>query len=257
MIRSIPILLVGVILLGACDSTESPSGPTTAYGFPNIAATPVLPDSVAQQYVEDAALLTFQVLRGVEGDLAGIVLPEALREAFYNALGHVWHARGVPARDSVIVQFDIHPFHRYSVHSLLITVESDADWIQAWVDGEILTGNLEIDQITQEWALNLEEPFDPDDSFPLARLYSEEARNMWALSAGFEGTEGVRYAYPVTYLGDGNTIEVAPRENAIELVYSRGFGDCPAGCGLRHYWRFRVTVDGSVEFVESFGDSLP
>ena len=257
MIRSIPILLVGVILLGACDSTESPSGPTTAYGFPNIAAPPPLPDSVAQQYVEDAALLAFQITRGVEGDAASIVLPEPLRETLYNALGHVWHSSNLPARDSVIVQFDIHPFHLHSVHRLRVSVETEADWIQAWIDGEIMTGNAEVDQITQEWALTLEEPLDPNDPFPTAQLYSEEARNLLSLSSEFEGIEGVRYSNPRTYAGDGNTIDVAPRENAIELVYSRGFGDCPSGCIGRHYWRFSVAADGSVEFLESYGSPLP
>ena len=257
MIRSIPILLVGVILLGACDSTESPSGPTTAYGFPNIAAPPPLPDSVAQQYVEDAALLAFQITRGVEGDAASIVLPDPLRETLQNALGHVWHRSDLPVRDSVVVQFDIHPRLQFSIHSLLIRVETEADWIQAWVDWEIVTGNAEVDQITQEWALTLEEPLDPNDPFPIARLYSEEARNLLSLSSEFEGIEGVRYAYPVQYLGDGNTIEVAPRGNAIELLYSKGFGDCPSGCTGRHYWRFSVAVDGSVEFLESYGSPLP
>ena len=253
----LPVILALAFWVCACDSYAPPGSPSSAYGFPSIATAPTLPDSVSLRYVEDAALLTFGVVRGVEGELAGIELPPALRETLYNALGHVWHATHLPERDSVVAQFDIHPFPLYSVHRFFVAVDFETDWIQAWVDGNVLTGHPQVDELVGTWDLILERTLDTTQTYRPAILLTEEPRNTLALSFGFVGIDGVRYAEPSIAFGDGHTIQVAPRSDAIELVYSYGFGDCPAGCISRHYWRFRVGVDGNVKFVESYGSPLP
>lgn len=257
MIRLLPVFLAVAFLLGSCDSAESGSEPDLLYGFPSIVAPPSLPDSVAEAYAEDAANLAFEIVRETDGDAADIVLPTALRETLFNALGHVWHVNDIPARDSVVSQCDIHVFPGYSLHEIIVAVDTSASWVQAWMNGNVQTGELAIDRITQAWDLTLNDPLNPDCSLCFVVLRTDQSLNTVALAAEFTGIQGVWYAESNGFGGDGNTIDVAPHEDAIELVYSRGFGDCPAGCIGRHYWRFSVAADGSVEFVESYGSPLP
>ena len=257
MIRLLPILLVALSVLSACDSSESADASDPLYGFPGIVAPPSLPDSVAEAYAEDAAYLAFEIVREVDGDVADIVLPEGLRGTLFNALGHVWHETNMPARDSVVAQYDIHVFPGRSLHEVIVGVDTSASWIQAWTDGDVLTGEPAIDRLVNDWNLMLDDPLDADCSLCYVVLRTNEPLNILALAAEFTGIEGVRWAEPNGRIGDGNTIEVAPAENAVELLYSKGFGDCPAGCILRHYWRFSVAADGSVEFLESYGSPLP
>ena len=56
----------------------------------------------------------------------------------------------------------------------------------------------------------------------------------------FQPVSGVRYAEPNGIAGDGNDI-VARLDRT--YTFSRGFGDCPAGCIYRESWNFTVTDD--------------
>lgn len=65
-------------------------------------------------------------------------------------------------------------------------------------------------------------------------------------------TEGITLAEPNHYIGDGDHIAV----HWPYYIFSYGWGDCPAGCICRHYWRFYVDAD-DVVLVEEYGDELP
>ena len=257
MSRIFPVLLMVFWSLCACDSSESQGEPDLLYGFPSVAAPATVPDAVAEAYAEDAAQLAFEIVREVDRDAASVVLPEALQETFFNALGHVWHVTGIPERDSVVVHYGIHPYPTYSLHDVVVGVHLSAPWVQSWIDGDALTGEPSIDRITQAWDLTLAERLDPFCSLCYVILHTEQPINTLALAVEFTDIEGVRYAEPSALAGAGDSIDVTSLDDAVELVYSKGFGDCPAGCINRRYWRFRVAVDGSVEFLESYGSPLP
>ena len=86
---------------------------------------------------------------------------------------------------------------------------------------------------------------------PALYLQFDQEYNPEVLATFYSEAEGVRHAGPNGIIGDGNTIEGAPST----YTFSRGWGDCPAGCISRHFWVFTVE-NGSVTLVEEFGASL-
>jgi hypothetical protein len=73
----------------------------------------------------------------------------------------------------------------------------------------------------------------------------------------FKGISGVYYSDPYSIGGDGNNITDSIYPDHIEIIYSIGWGDCPAGCTERRFWKFKVYWNCSVEFVSSYGNRLP
>ena len=54
--------------------------------------------------------------------------------------------------------------------------------------------------------------------------------------------------------GDGFGITVD--DSNARYTFYRGWGDCPMGCGSRHYWDFRCDDDGP-RLIRQYGDPLP
>lgn len=200
-----------------------------------------LPDSVSQAYREDARQLA--VRKMVEEESERVEIKDTYEEWYHNALAYVYNAEHIQARDSII---GIHTFPRYNLHEVIVGVDSSAPWTQAWRKGNRLTGNESVDTLLQEYTLTLEDYL---EFAPAAVLRSERALNPVALSAMFEGIDGVRYAEQNGYAGDSDDIRAENVDDAVRLRYSRAWGDCPAGCIHRTTWTFRVDNDGTVSFV--------
>ena len=183
-------------------------------------------------------------------------LPDSLVESFYHALLRVYEAESLEGRDTVVEELRIHTFPSRSVHEVSVTPkEPPSAWIDAWKAGQRFTGNQAVDLLLREYDLQLLE-YNEYSHFESARLRSETPLNTLALSDQFDRIDGVKYADPGGLIGDGNDIEAVLGNDFIELRYSVGFGDCPAGCINRHYWTFRVFASGRVAFQGESGDPL-
>jgi hypothetical protein len=69
----------------------------------------------------------------------------------------------------------------------------------------------------------------------------------------FSKFEGVRFAEPDGYAGDGNDITAVAEDGKIKYTFILGWGDCPAGCTASHFWEFEVSINGNVKFNRSYG----
>lgn len=83
------------------------------------------------------------------------------------------------------------------------------------------------------------------------KLTFDQPYHAGVLSDLVVATEGIVFAEPNHYIGDGDHIEVAWPH----YIFSRGWGDCPSGCIYRHYWRFYVDED-TVYLAQEYGDNL-
>lgn len=246
-------LFILLSLLNTCDTVETNNG--------NNQITPgddsLIPDSIKSLMKEDAA---FATLRDVYLDSAKkeslVILPENLVESYYRGFVHIYNADTLPARDSVIETYKIHAFPNPAAHSIIVAVDSTKDWVDAWKNGQRLTGNQHIDNLMEKYDLKLDRYYHWP-TYHAAVLSSEAAINIYALSKMFEPIDGVIFAEPNGYIGDGSNIEGSIESNYLEYVFSYGWGDCPSGCINRHYWLFQVKFDGTVEFKGSYGDPLP
>jgi len=71
-----------------------------------------------------------------------------------------------------------------------------------------------------------------------------------------------RQGYPVcaetnAFGGEGDHVKVTFGIGFNLLDYSVGYDDCLSGCISRRHWKFRVSDDGSVDFLGSSGDAPP
>lgn len=251
-----PLTLVLAVLLaaGGCDTPAQPGRGPSPIEPPGEASVPAVE---RERYRIDAARLA---LRWASRDRSlaelPVEIPDKPRESLYAALLHVHAAADLPARDTVADLHDVHAFPRPVLREMLVSVEADADWIEAWDRGERLTGYAAVDALVERWQL---EPvrFYRWSVGRAAVLRSSRPLNVAALGSRFEEIRGVRHADPNHVGGDGHDIEAELAADGWRLDYSVGWGDCPAGCIHRHHWVFRISVEGAVQLLESRGPSPP
>ncbi|MBV6506485.1 MAG: hypothetical protein ILNGONEN_02062 [Syntrophorhabdaceae bacterium] len=216
----------------------------------------IVPDAWREKYREDAVRLALRQINAAGGPASDEVeLPVDLVRTFYDALIQVYNATMIPARDSVVSIYPIHTFPSPELHRLIVVVDSTKPWVQAWRRGERLTGNPQIDQLLETFGLQLDYYY-PGPGSPMAILRSTRPLNLSALAERFTGIDGVNYAGPDGVVGAGNDIKASFYGSDWQLDYSLGWGDCPAGCTARHFWRFHIYSDGRVKYAGSRGTPL-
>lgn len=216
-----------------------------------------LPAELLADYREDAARLAVRHRRALDQSPLGEVrVPEPLAEDLYGALVRV-ATFDHPASDSVTALYKVHTFPEPVLHRLLLGVDPDAGWTEAWRDGRRETGNPDVDGLVETYGLDLERYRAREGGPDLAVLVSEDPLDIEALARRFLPVEGVVSAEPDGVAGDGNDIRAAALGPGWRLEFSVGFGDCPAGCISRHIWTFRVDGDGAVTFLGSEGPPPP
>ena len=252
-IFKIIIAFLLLFFLQNCDSVESDNG--------YIQITPgddsLIPDSIKSLMKEDASHL---VLREIYSDPFKkenvAFLPKDLVETYYEGFVHIYNAKFLSARNQVIEDYKIHTFCDVEMHYLSVSVDSSKEWVKAWCNGNRFTGNEQVDSLIETYNLQLYRVYQWFD-YVTASLYSDSAVNVYAISKKFKPIDGVRYAEPDGCAGDGNDITGGIESEYIEYNFSHGWGDCPAGCISRHFWKFNVRFDGTVVFITSYGDPLP
>ncbi|MDX5347027.1 MAG: T9SS type A sorting domain-containing protein, partial [Hymenobacteraceae bacterium] len=68
---------------------------------------------------------------------------------------------------------------------------------------------------------------------------------------------GIIEVYKNHHWYDGPDIYDSIYSDHVELIYDYSWGDCLSGCAYHRYWKFKVYFDCRVEYVGSYGNSLP
>jgi hypothetical protein len=83
-------------------------------------------------------------------------------------------------------------------------------------------------------------------------IISPKIINVQALIKQFAVVNGVTYAELDSYIGDGNNLSATWQGNVVNLTFTLGCGDCPAGCTYRRLWRFNSNLAScSVEYLSA------
>lgn len=213
-----------------------------------------LADSDAALLRRDAVALAVRQLRdGYPPGPRSVEIPPPLIDALFSALSAV-HRSTDPARDTVIAIYRIHVFPE--AQELWVGASNGNKWFDAWNSGNRLTGNAEIDTLMERYALTLVRTYDAGIG-RTALLGATQRLNVRPLAELFARVEGVKYAEPNSYGGDGGNIVATPKRGGWLLDYSAGWGDCMTGCISRRYWTFFVDRAGKVSYVGSRGAPAP
>lgn len=181
---------------------------------------------------QDAIILALRLQKGIPLDMA---LAEEIDQALK------------AAREAVRAVESIHAFPDYVPTELL--VEADAPWTHAWARGELWTGNQAVDALGREFLLT-----------GVRALFPTGQRQWWLLTFAaplkvpllarlYQACAGVLTAAPNGYAGDGDNIQAFKKNEVWHFVFSKGWGDCPAGCIDRYYWYVTVSPDLSARLV--------
>ena len=221
-----PLALASLLVaLCACDTADTQPGT-----LPSLSPD----DSTAVRASATELALREQLASADSAEVA--VAPERV-EAFYEALVRV---RASAEGDRVA---GIGTFPRYVLRDLLVAPTPGAAWAEAWSRVETQTGYAPVDALTERYGLTLN-----SYQYGTALLRAEAPLNPVALASQFAGIPDLRYATPNGVGGDGDDIRASRDGRALVLAFSRGSGDCPAGCIERTTWTFRVEGD-RVEYV--------
>jgi uncharacterized protein YjdB len=88
-------------------------------------------------------------------------------------------------------------------------------------------------------------------------LKSDLNYNLPVITDQISKLMGVHDASVNHSIGDGDDITAIDSTDHIDLIYKLGWDDCMAGCISNRYFKFRVYLNYSVEFIGSYGDLLP
>jgi Secretion system C-terminal sorting domain len=197
------------------------------------------PDSIKAKYADDSdRLALFKIYRQNLTYKDSVIIPKIHSDTIMNAMMAVYNASVFPERDTVVSLLNIHTSPSPSLKFIYVAADSTLPWMQ-----QLANYNYSNFQNTSSWQV--------------VTFVSDSNYNLLPLSALFKANPGVYFSGPDWYIGDGNNILDSIYSDRVELIYSLGWGDCPAGCTGRRYWKFNVYFDCSIEFAGSYGAPLP
>jgi len=211
---------------------------------------------VIDQYYEDAQWLNVAVVTDQElPEQNEVNLSPEITDSILNALVAVYNVEGIPERDSVVDIFNILTFPIYSLNSLVIGTNNDVLWMQELLTGSTSTSSSELNALISDYDMIITGT-NEFTSTSFVTFQTGENYNISALAQEFLNVPDILYADPNGYVGDGDRIDASLYPEYVELNYSKGWGDCPAGCICRRHWIFHIYQDCSVQFIESYGCSI-
>ena len=111
------------------------------------------------------------------------------------------------------------------------------------------TGHVEFDTLNASLGLQAAELFPLLPSGPVI-FYFDEHLNIDAAIRAYTAIEGVEYAEPDTFLGDGSDIDAYKSRGTWHVIARKAWGDCPSGCLYQELFFFTVE-GGEVDQIEA------
>jgi len=218
-------------------------------------STCVAPDSIRSLYKDDAdRMIVRRAYRQQAYFMDSAEIPQGLSDTVLDAIMAVYNST-FPERDSVFDIYGIHTFPDYEMRQFWIMADSSLPWMQALSAGTIPTGNAPVDVKLNRYGMQHLSHWDwPGTSDRILTMEADTNYNLMnPVTADFVSLSDVSMASPNGWGGDGNNIWDSLKSDHIQLVFSRGWGDCPSLCIYRRNWRFKVYYDDcSVQFMDAY-----
>lgn len=202
---------------------------------------------VTTLYGDDVFVVATQLLQLESSE---VLIGESYQNEALRLLNAVYQSNS-PARDSAVVQFNIHDYAATATKRLFMAADESHVWVQNLKNG-LPSGNPIVDILVDSFDLSIHY-----ENF-LGVFVIEMPSNVVPahLAQEFSNISGVSYAEVQATEGDGNRIMVNPQFGYTDITYSYGFGDCYAGCIGRWNWVFRVYPDCTTVHLSSYGTPI-
>ena len=155
---------------------------------------------------------------------------------------------------------EITAFPQHDLRSVLVAVRGDAPWLNNWTAGNPTTGEAMLDALLTEFAPETITSLGTFDGASAAYFTVRfgQSLNMVKLAERLRNVSAnIVAADPNGTVGDGDNIKRLAGSPNRRYEWSRGSGDCPAGCINRDTWYFDVSADGRTVTLVSEGSVSP
>jgi hypothetical protein len=152
---------------------------------------------------------------------------------------------------------DVHAFPDFDLNVLIFAVKTTSPWVNNWRSGSITTGESALDSLIHQYdPASIKDNLFESNGNAWFTLQFGGPLNMTKLAEKFQGISiNVPFVNINGYGGDGNRVTFSRPGSDKLYTFSKGWGDCPAGCIHRHSWEFTLKPDGTISLRE-FGDPL-
>lgn len=238
---------------GSTDSTASTdSTDSVDMEVSDAAAAPVVvlrPDGWEPPMPTEAAILADRILRREDDSL---LLDETERRQLASEIVLVLSS----IRDAYPQVADIAARTPYAFGELILELEPPLfEAVVSLLDDQtgpvtLQTGYTEFDSLNE--TLGLSVVVNLFRRFQTVTFFFNEYLNVPAAAAAYGMLEGIEYAEPNAYVGDGPDLNALESEGRWYMVARRAWGDCPAGC-IDEELLFLIVDDTAVEMIDSEG----
>jgi hypothetical protein len=183
-------------------------------------------------------------------DTAFIHIPQAWTDTVAQGLAAILNASSIPEVDSVFNLYCVHDVNDWYVagNSIMVRVDLNYPWTQAWQNLSSMTGNPFIDTMMVHYDLQVTYFYNWAIG-DYAILETDSIWNIYALMDSLETEPGVISSELNSMIGGAG--HIAYSKIGVDRYYEFyfEFNDCFDGCDNYHNWRFRVGPDCSVEYL--------
>jgi hypothetical protein len=214
-------------------------------------------DSILKKYKRDADELTLDRTNLNQTTFKDSVrLDPVMEQSYLRLLMAVYNATALPARDTVVTQLKIHRTAR-DLNTVTFRADTGLTWVKNIKNNISPSGYASVDYLIAKYSLKKFNYTNFLQGTCLLTLKTDTNCNILELAKRFDTIPVIWSANQAALYIDGNWMVDSLAQSYTQLIYSYGWDDCFNGCMQRRFWRFRIYNDCSVEYVNSFGSTLP
>ena len=212
-----------------------------------------LNSAIDSVYSFDASMLALREMNSGTDSVwsDSVSIPDSLIDKYLELISTVY-LLNTGTTDTIFNHYQIHVFPDIPYQHLSMRVDGSYGWIKVFLQDSVSSGNAVFDSIIHLYDFKLEYYYSFATSDAMT-IKTNRTLNVKALENTFEKIDGLSDVYAPSIAGDGDNIETDLRNDTAFMVFSKGWGDCPAGCINKQYWEFTVT-DCQAQFDRSYGD---
>ena len=131
-------------------------------------------------------------------------------------------------------------------------MDPNADEIKQLAQNQMNTTNITLNELLNTYAFDSVDVLPSYPSFPYMMLYSTKRWNLLPAVAPFQALDCIEHVEFIHgCIGPDKNIVLQTDEHSTLIIFSRGWGDCPAGCIHHEYWEFEIEGN-EVRFLKNY-----
>jgi len=203
-----------------------------------------------QKYIIDAKGLAVQAMQKSGSPFYdSVIIPQTWTDTVLKALIAVYNTISLP-RDSV-VGYHIHCTDFKDLNKFYIYADTGLAWVRDIKNGIIPTSNTAVNNILNTYKL-VKLSYSPG----VILFKSDSIYNLNGMSEAWNKIDSVTL-YPDLLFYTSTIFVDTMTSDYIQLSYRYSCGDdCPSGCEVNRYWKYKVYSDCSVAYLGSYGSPI-